>query len=141
MKLTHEQKVLREDCLRELTLGDEVVGFTLDVGLNYYRGLPLSAIEKLEITVDGEPIEPRLMLIEFNDKLFLPEQLPLAWTEFWGIKRDLHIKVYNGGLADGEHDVAVRLDLRNVSMQFAPGVFGMIDGSAQRTLTLVKEEK
>ncbi len=139
MKLPHEDKVLRTDALRELTLNEEVIGFTLDVGLNYYRGLPLSAVEKLEISVDGEPVPAHLMLVELNEKLFMPEQLALAWTEFWGIKRDLHVKVFNGGLADGEHEVAVRLDLRNVYMQFGPGAYGMVDGSATRTLTLRKE--
>lgn len=140
MKLPHEDKVLRAGALRELTLDGEVVGFTLDIGLNYYRGLPLSAIERFEITVDGEVVPPERVLVEFNEKLFMPEQLPLAWTEFWGIKRDLHVRAYGPPLADGEHEVAVRLDLRNVYMQFGPGAYGMVDGSATRTLTLVKEQ-
>ncbi|MEU6536416.1 DUF6379 domain-containing protein [Streptomyces sp. NPDC047000] len=140
MKLVHEDKVLRPDALRELKLGEETVGYTLDIGLNYYRGLPLSAIEKLELTVDGEPVSPERMLFEFNEKLFQPEHLALAWTEFWGIKRDLRLKVFNGGLGDGEHEVALRLELRNVSMKFGPGTYGMIDGSATRTLVLQKEE-
>lgn len=139
MKLPHEDKVLRTESLRELTLGDQVVGFSLDVGLNYYRGLPLSAIERFELTIDGEVIPPHLILVEFNEKLFMPDQLALAWTEFWGIKRDLHVRVYNGGLAAGEHEVSVALDLRNVYMQFGPGQYGMVDGSATRTLTLQKE--
>lgn len=139
MKLPHEDKVLRADALRELTLNQEVVGFTLDIGLNYYRGLPLSAVEKLEIDVDGVPVPAHLQLIEFNEMLFQPEQLALAWTQFWGIKRDLHVKVFNGGLAQGEHVVTVRLELRNVYMKFAPGAYGMVDGSATRTLTLAKE--
>lgn len=139
MKLPHEDKVLRPGALRELTLGEEVVGFTLDIGLNYYRGLPLSAVERFEIAVDGEAIPPELMLVELHEKLFMPSQLALAWTEFWGIKRDLRVMVYNGGLADGDHEVEVGLDLRNVYMQFGPGAYGMVDGSATRTLTLQKE--
>ena len=138
MKLPHEDKVLRPDALRELKLGDQTVGFTLEVGLNYYRGLPLSAVEEFEITVDGEPVPAARMLVEFNEKLFMPEQLKLAWTEFWGIKRDLRVRVYGDGLAEGDHDVAVRLTLRNVYMQFGPGAYGMVDGSATRTLTLQK---
>lgn len=141
MKLVHEDKVLRPNALRAFTLNDEVVGFTLDIGLNYYRGLPLSAIEKLEVTVDGKQIAPELMLFEFNEKLFQLDHLPLAFTEFWSVKKDLRLTVYNGGLSEGEHEVELRLDLRNVSMQFGPGAYGMIDGSATRTLVLQKEEK
>ncbi len=139
MKLPHEDRVLRPGALRELTLNDQTVGFALSIGMNYYRGLPLSAIEELEITVDGQAIPGALMLAEFNEKLFMPDQLALAWTEFWGIKRYLTVRVYNGGLADGEHEVAVRLILRNVYMQFGPGAYGMVDSSATRTLTLQKE--
>lgn len=139
MKLPHEDKVLRADALRELRLDEEVVGFTLDVGLNYYRGLPLSAVERFELTVDGERVPDEIVLVELHDKVFLPGQLALAWTEFWGIKRDLRVRVYNGGLADGEHEVALTLELRNVSMKFGPGTYGMVDGSATRTLTLQKE--
>ncbi|HQY98979.1 MAG TPA: DUF6379 domain-containing protein [Propionicimonas sp.] len=136
MKLPHEDKVLRPDALRELKLGDQVVGFTVDVGLNYYRGLPLSAIEELELTVDGVAVPATNILVEFNEKLFMPEQLKLAWTDFWGIKRDLRVRVYGEGLAAGEHEVAVKLILRNVYMQFGPGAYGMVDGSAARTLNL-----
>jgi len=139
MKLLHEDKVLRPGSLRELVLNDLTVGFTLDVGLNYYRGMPLSSVEEFQITVDGVVVPDEIVLVEFNEKLFMPHQLALAWTEFWGIKRDLHVRVYNGGLADGEHEVAVRLILRNVYMQFGPGAYGMIDSSATRTLTLAKE--
>jgi hypothetical protein len=139
MKLLHEDKVLRPGSLRRLVLNDATVGFTLDVGLNYYRGMPLSSVEEFEITVDGEAVPEDLVLVEFNEKLFMPHQLALAWTEFWGIKRDLHVKVYNGGLSDGQHEVAVRLILRNVYMQFGPKAYGMIDSSATRTLTLAKE--
>lgn len=139
MKLPHEDRVLRPDALRELTLNEKTVGFTLELGMNYYRGLPLSAIEEFEIAVDGQVVPADQVLVEFNEKLFLPEQLPLAWTEFWGIKRDLLVRVYNGGLADGEHEVAVRLILRNVYMQFGPGAYGMVDSSSTRTLTLQKE--
>lgn len=139
MKLPHEDKVLRPDALRKLSLGGDPVGYTLDIGLNYYRGLPLSAVEKLEITVDGAPVPPAITLFEYNDKLFAPDHLALAFTEFWGIKRTLRARVFNGGLADGEHEVAVKLDLRNVYMQFGPGAYGMVDGSATRTLTLHEE--
>lgn len=139
MKLPHEDRVLRPDALRELTLNDQTVGFTLAVAMNYYRGLPLSAVEEFEITVDGEVVPSHQILVEFNEKLFMPEQLALAWTEFWGIKRSLTVRVYNGGLAAGEHEVAIRLILRNVYMQFGPGAYGMVDSSSTRTLTLQKE--
>jgi hypothetical protein len=32
------------------------VGVTVDVRLNYYRGMPLSSIERLELSIDGERV-------------------------------------------------------------------------------------
>ena len=141
LKLPHEAKVLRDDALRQLCLNGATVGFVLHVGLNYYRGLPLSAIERFQITIDGAVVPEHLILVEHNDKLFAVDQLPLAFTEFWGVKRDLHVRVYNGGLAAGEHHVTVGIDLRCIYMELAPGIWGMIDGSAERDLMLQDETK
>lgn len=136
MKLPYEEKVLRPGCLKELKLPGGVVGFTLEVGLNYYRGLPLSAVEKFELTIDGEKVPSELMLFELDDKIFTPEQLPLAISEFWSIKKNLVVRVFNGGLSAGKHTVELAMDVRNVSMYFGAGGWGMIDGSATRELEL-----
>jgi hypothetical protein len=136
MKLPHEDKVLRPGALRQMVLDKGPVGFTLDVGLNYYRGLHLSTIEEVALAVDGVVIPAESLLFEYNGKLFPPSQIPLAFTEFWSVKKDLRIRAYGPGLAPGKHTVALTLHLRNPYMQFAPGVFGAIDGSATRELEL-----
>jgi hypothetical protein len=136
MKLPYEERVLRPDSLRRLRLPGGEVGFSLDVRLNYYRGMPLSAIERLELHLDGERVPDHLILVGLREKLFPPEQVPLAFSEHWPIKGSLRLHVYNGGIASGEHDVELVLHVRNVYMQFAPGVWGMIDSSASRRLVL-----
>lgn len=136
LKLPYVDSVLRPGSLRAVRLDKGPVGFSLDVGLNYYRGLPLSAIERFELAVDGESVPDHLLLFE-HDRTLLPlGQLAGAFTSFWSLKKPLRVLVYNGGLASGEHEVDLTLILRSVYMQFAPGVWGMIDGSAARTLTL-----
>jgi hypothetical protein len=136
MKLPYVDRVLRPDSLRELVLSSGVVGFTLDVRLNYYRGMPLSAIEDLELTVDGSVLPEHLVLVGLHEKLFPISQVRLAFSEHWPIKRSLRLNVYNGGLTSGVHQVDLTLHLRNVYMHFAPGVWGMIDSSASRQLEL-----
>lgn len=139
MKLPYEDRVLRSDALRPYTLETGVVGYTLDIGLNYYRGLPLSAVETLELTVDGERVPDHLILAELNGKLFPTSQLAGAFSEFWAIKKNLRVFVFNGGIPEGDHQVHLTLIMRCVYMQFAPGIWGMIDSSASRTLTLQGE--
>lgn len=136
MKLPYVDKVLQPDALRPLVLEAGPVGFSLDIMLNYYRGLPLSTIEQFELSVDGERVSEQLLLFEYNRKLFTLGHLRLAFAEFWSVKKSLRVLVYQGGLAAGDHDVSLTLILRAPYMQFAPGVWGMIDGSAERTLTL-----
>jgi len=136
LKLPYVDSVLRPGALRAIVLDQGPVGFSLDVGLNYYRGLPLSAIERFELVIDGERIADHLLLFEHDRALYPLAQLSGAFAAFWSLKTPLRVRVYNGGIAPGAHEVEVTLILRSVYMQFAPGVWGMIDGSAARTLTL-----
>ncbi len=46
MKLGFDEQVLRG-------LRNEDGGYVVEVGLNYYRGTPISAVERLELSVDG----------------------------------------------------------------------------------------
>lgn len=135
MKLPYEEQVLRPDALRAVRLGDGSSGFTLDLGLNYYRGQPLSAVEKLDVTIDGEPVDLSAAVCELGDKLLPPSQLPLAITEFWSLKKRLRLHINDHPLTPGRHQVDVVLHVRNVSMWFGNG-WGMIDGSASRELEL-----
>ena len=140
LKLPYVDSVLRPGALRAVVLAGGPVGFTLDIGLNYYRGLPLSTIERFELTVDGERIADHLLLFE-HDRTLLPlSALAQAFTEFWSVKKPLRVRVYQGGLASGDHEVGVTLVLRSPYMRLGPGAWGMIDGSASRTLTLQEAE-
>lgn len=136
LKLPYVSAVLRDGALTPIALEHGPVGFQLDIGLNYYRGLPLSAVERFELSIDGERIPDHLLLFEYDRTLFTRGQLAGAFDVFWSLKRPLTVRVYQGGLAAGEHRVELALVLRSVYMQLAPGVWGMIDGSASRTLTL-----
>ena len=52
MKLGFDEQVLRG-------LRNEDGGYVVEVGLNYYRGTPISAVERLELSVDGERVSFR----------------------------------------------------------------------------------
>lgn len=136
MKLGFTDRVIRQDGFYNLLLNGQQVGFNLDLRINYYRGLPLSSVQKIEITVDGEKIPEYLMLAELNGKQFTVSQMPEMYMEYWGSKTPMHMRVFNYGLSQGEHDVAVRIEYKNPYMQFAPGIYGMIDGSAKKRMII-----
>lgn len=134
MKLGFDEKVLRR-------LANDSDGYVLDVGLNYYRGTPISAVERLELSVDGERVDDDRVLVEINGKFLRLKQVPLAFTEYWGVKTPIRLHVTGEPLAAGEHDVDFVCEARVVYMQFAPGVYGMFDASASATLTVAEDSE
>lgn len=129
MKLGFDAQVLR-------SLRNKEDGYVLEVGLNYYRGTPISAVERLELSVDGERVDDDRLLVEINGKFLRLYEVPLAHTEYWGVKTPIRLHVLGAPLAAGEHEVDLVCEARVVYMQFAPGVFGMFDASATATLTV-----
>lgn len=129
-------RVLREDGFYNLLLNGRQIGFSLDIRLNYFRGLPLSCVKQLEVSVDGEEIPQYLILFELNGKQFSISQFPQLYAEFWGLKTPASLKVFNYGLNAGMHDVAVKMIYQNPSA--APGTDEQIDGSASRRMTIGK---
>lgn len=85
MKLGFENLVIDENNFYNLKMNNNVIGFNLDLRINYYRGLPLSCLKKLSVTVDGEVIPKHLILFCINGKKFSTEQIPQLFAEYWGI--------------------------------------------------------
>lgn len=131
MKLGFEKRVVRPDGFYNIALNGNQVGFNVDLRINYYRGLPLSSVQKVVLTVDGKEIPEYLTLFELNGKYFTIKELPKIYTEYWGIKTPAHLRVFNGGLPEGEYDIKVRIEYKSPYMKFGPGVYGMIDGSGE----------
>ncbi|MBD3689741.1 hypothetical protein H8R18_00580 [Nanchangia anserum] len=134
MRLGFEKQTLRN--LKNVKEKGHDVGWTIDVGLNYYRGTPLSAVERLELAVDGKRVDDNDILVEINGKRLRIHEVPLAFTEYWGVRTPIRLHVYGETLTPGEHDIELTLEARVVYMEFAPGVFGMFDGSARATMTV-----
>jgi len=113
-------------------------GFGVTVNLIVKRLLhPRIAIEPAWIGVGrGERIDDERLLVEINGKYLRLYEVPLAHTEYWGVKTPIRLHVLGAPLAAGEHEVDLVCQARVVYMQFAPGVYGMFDASAASTLTV-----
>ena len=140
MKLGFTDRVLPEDGFYNVLLNDNKVGVNIDLNINYYRGLALSCIEKLEVKIDGKEIPSGLMLMMINGKKIPVDRLPDLYEEYWGIKETAHLVIFNCGVSEGEHEVDVTLYFRNPYMQFGPQSYGSIDSSCKKIMT-VKEAR
>lgn len=136
MKLGFDDNVIKEEEFYNLKLNGKTVGVNIGLGLNYYRGLHLSCVQNLLVTIDGEEVAPHLMMLALNGKKFPIDRVAYLFEEYWGIKETANLLIFNNGLDDKEHEVEVTLHLRNPYMQFAPGIYGAIDSSCKKRLSL-----
>lgn len=132
MKLGFDEQVLR-DC------SNTDMGYDITVGLNYYRGTPLSAVEHLELTVDGQRVPDTSILLEIHGKHLRLDQVPLAFTEYWGVREPIKLHVFGHHLSPGRHRIDLTLHARVVYMEFAPGIFGQFDGSSSATFVIAED--
>jgi hypothetical protein len=91
----------------------EVVGFQLGMRMCYYRGIVLSLIGSIELSVDGETIPREAMSVTVGGKTLPVSELenePVAKWEF-GEVGILTVRKA-GGLPPGEHTLTLREHLR-----------------------------
>ena len=100
-------------------------GYEIKLRLLWYRSLPLSCIEKIQLALDGQPVDPNLMRFGINDKQFRLEELPELVEEFWFIQDSACLTVLQPGkvLASKKHSVTLELVLRFPYIPIGPGKF------------------
>jgi hypothetical protein len=98
--------------------GDRVV---LDVRMPYYRGLGLSMVEAVNVSIDGEQISSEATSFTVHGNMYTFAQLPDITDDRWemGERAQLHVRP-SSRLADGEHEVTVDVRLR-ISYMPVPG--------------------
>lgn len=130
--------VVVDHSLRNETLGGEVLGFSFDIRLSYYRGQFLSVIDELTVTVDGVQVPDEKVRFRLNGKDFGVRQLGACTSEWWDILTPANIFIHQpGGLAAGEHEIKLRLMFRSPYMPIGPDYQYMpVDSSGEKTLAL-----
>lgn len=105
--------VIVDGSLRNEYRNGKVLGYAFDVRLSCYRGHFLSAIDCLEVTVDGEQVPEEMITFCLNGKELSVGQAKNATMEFWKLLEPAVIKIYRpGGISSGCHDIDLRLMLR-----------------------------
>ena len=110
---------------------DGVTGGIVEVRMPYYRGLGLSMVEAVDLTLDGRPVPPSRTTFTVHGNTYTFDQLRTTFDDRWemGERAQLAFET-NEPLAPGEHDVAVSVRLR-ISYMPVPG-----GGRDRKRLTL-----
>jgi hypothetical protein len=116
-------------------------GFELDIRIPWYRSLPLSSVQTLDVTLDGQRIEPEAIHFQLYGERLALSELPNLFTTWWFIldPATLHV-AYDGPLQPGErHTVELNLGFKIPYMMIGPNAFVQLN-QVKKTLTVVKED-
>ena len=100
---------------------DGRTGGVVEVRMPYYRGLGLSMVEAVDLTLDGVPVPAARTTFTVHGNTYGFDQLPTVLDDRWemGERAQLAFET-DRPLAPGEHDVAVAVRLR-ISYMPVPG--------------------
>lgn len=87
----------------------EVIGFQIGMRLPYYRGVVLSLLGDIDLTVDGERFDPEQITLTLNGRSYKLSEIKYETEDKWEFG-DVGILTVSkpGGLAPGEHKVELR---------------------------------
>jgi hypothetical protein len=114
-----DQYIVCEEGFRPLD--DGRTGGVVEVRMPYYRGLTLSMVEAVDLTLDGQPVPPARTTFTVHGNRYRFDELPTVTDDRWemGERAELAFET-DQPLAAGEHDVAVAVRLR-ISYMPVPG--------------------
>ena len=119
-----------ENSCRNVEKDGSIVGFELKTKITYYRGVPLSMIDAIEIRVDNKPVEKSKIRFTPNgeDWFTLAEMETVAGIKWeFGDQATIFVD-QEGGLTPGEHKVSLRT---TITVAYAP-----INFMGERTRTI-----
>ena len=124
-----DQYIVCEDGFR--ARDDGRPGGRVEVRMPYYRGLFLSMVEAVDLTVDGTPVPAERTTFTVHGATYGFAELPGITDDRWEMgERAVLAFETDEPLAPGEHDIAVSVRLR-ISYMPVPG-----GGSDRKRLTL-----
>jgi hypothetical protein len=105
--------LLTDRVIADGSLRSDAAGFSFDLRIPWYRSLPLSCVEGLEVAVDGEAIASDDLRLSFDAQAYALDELPPLYDEWWQVTDAARVSVAKeGGLPPGPHELDVTLSVR-----------------------------
>ncbi|WP_294293684.1 DUF6379 domain-containing protein [uncultured Sphingomonas sp.] len=114
-----DKYIIVADTLRNVGPADAPTGFAFQTKLGYYRGLGLSMVEELTVTVDGQAIPRDAIRFDEGAGALTLDDMAEAYDRRWPFGTAAEIIVdHPGGLAPGDHEITLQQKLRVSYMPF-----------------------
>jgi len=110
-------------------VGDACIGIRIGINNLSYRGIWMSTLEDIKISVDGKEISRGKMYFKLDGNTYPVSALEAHTEIFWGIESEAEVIIYEaGGLAAGKHIVEVEIFKRpDFGHSFGEGTEGYKD--------------
>lgn len=108
-----EKYMIVADSAKNITENNKVTGFQFAARLPYYRGLGISMLEEVKVTIDGEEVPEMKIKMVVNGNTYALPDMADKFEERWEMNEAAIVLVEkNGGLNVGEHSLDLLLNLR-----------------------------
>jgi hypothetical protein len=108
-----DKYLIGENTVRNIGPPEQPSGFSFDARLGYYRGLGLSMIEDLRVSVDGTDVARNLVRFHAGSTVLSLDDMETAYELRWHFGEWATISVLRpGGLAPGQHRLGLTERLR-----------------------------
>ncbi|WP_068079408.1 C-glycoside deglycosidase beta subunit domain-containing protein [Novosphingobium rosa] len=120
-----DNKMICPELFENVIEDGRATGFVFLGRLPYYRGLGLSMIEDLAVTVDGEAMPREAIRFTVRDKTYTLDEMETVYDNRWNFGEKARITVLkDGGLAAGPHAIDFAVRMRVSYLPFVPTTKG-----------------
>lgn len=116
-----DKHMICTDGFENVVANGHTTGFALLARLPYYRGLGLSMVEDIAVTVDGEAVPRDAIRLELRGRSWSLDEMETCYDEKWNFGEKARVIVQRpGGLKAGEHRIELAERLRVSYLPFVP---------------------
>ena len=107
-----EQYMIVPKLAQNIQENGHVSGFEFGARLPYYRGVALSMVEEIEVSVDGQTLPQDAVAITIHGNTYDLPQREAETDDRWEMGEVATLSIqYQGGLT-GEHQIGLKINIR-----------------------------
>lgn len=127
-----DNNVFIEDSCKNIVDNGELSGYELQTLITYYRGIPMSMIEYVHVTVDGKQEDDEAIIISIDGHdWFTLKEAETVTSYKWEYGEPLYIRVKRpGGLEKGVHQIKLTVATRTAYIPVP------LEGNRERTVEI-----
>lgn len=128
-----DNNVFIEGTCKNTEENGKIIGYELQTYITYYRGIPLSMVNDIRVSVDGEE-EARDKIrcsVDKGEYWFTLDEMETVVGHKWEYGEPMIVRVLSpGGLEKGEHKVVLTVNVRTAYIPVP------LEGSKERSVVI-----